>query len=313
MNVEPPSRWIDPNPPDPANPRTTAILAASGVALTILVLSALVVVVFTAGGGESGPTQGEAVLVAANTSVADPFTRSVLVAPVTISDQVRSKSQALLQQVPIRADRGVRLISGRQPELYGATGETFPCDVATLANILDADPLKAEAWGLALGLAPPQLPFYLNTLTPVVLTADTWVTAHTLAGSAVEAKQAVLQSGNAVLIDPLGVPRVHCASGVPLTPPANTDLTQYRLNGEAWTSFSPQHVVAVNYASADGGAAATEFALIDVNSGQQVVRTAGGTIDLGSAALPLPDPAVMNIPPTDINVPEAMYTPVRKP
>ncbi|WP_142386892.1 DUF6777 domain-containing protein [Mycobacterium hubeiense] len=273
------------------------ILAASGVVLTVLVVAALVWVVLSTTARDSDSSGGEAVLVAANDPLGAPFTRSVVVVPVTISDQAASKAAALLRQVPVRATRGVRLVSGRQPELYGATGEAHPCDVATLANDLDADPATARAWGVALGLAPQQIPFYLNTLTPVVVMGDTWLTFHTLEGGAVQPKQAVLQAGNAVLIDPLGVPRAHCASGSPLTPPDDDDLTQYRMTGEEWNGFSVQNVLAIKYAAADTHGAAHEFTLIDVTTGEQLTRKAGGTIDLGSASVLLPDPAVMNIAP----------------
>ncbi|WP_396910880.1 DUF6777 domain-containing protein [Mycolicibacterium sp.] len=296
--TDPHARWVDPNPPDPTNPRTTAILAVSGVALTLVVMATLVWVVLARTDRDgAGPVTGEAVAVAANVPLDRPFTDSVLVAPVSISDQVVSKAATLLQQIPVRVDRGVRPVSGRQPELYGATGETLPCDVATLANYLDADAGAARAWGLALGLTPAQIPFYLNTLTPVVLTADTWVTAHGLADGAARPRQAVLQAGTAVLVDPLGVPRVQCAAGAPLAPPDDDNLAKYRITGTQWQGFALQDVLAVKYGPADSPHAADEFVLLDVTTGQQVNRAVGGVIDLGAASTPLPDPAVMNIAP----------------
>jgi hypothetical protein len=164
-------------------------------------------------------------------------------------------------------------------------------------NDLDADPGIARVWGLALGITPQQIPHYLNTLTAVVLLSDTWVTTHTPADGVPDPKQAVLQAGSAVLIDPLGVPRVRCASGAPLAPPDNDTLAHYRLDGEQWPAFSPQTVVAVKYAATDNPGAAAEFTLTDVDTGQQIVQRAGGVIDLGGTSVPLPDPAVMNIPP----------------
>lgn len=291
------ARWIDPNPPDPMDPRTTVVLTVSGVALTIMVLAALVGVVLISTDRDGSPTGGEAALIAANTAPDHPFTQSVLVAPVVISGQAASKASMLLQQVQIKADRGVRPVSGQQPELYGATGDTFPCDVPTLANHLDADAVTARAWGLALGLSVQQIPYYLNTLTPVVLMGDTWVTAHMLADGSAQPIQVVLQAGTAVLIDPVGVPRVQCVSGAPLTPPSTGNLTQFRMTGEPWTDFAPQHVLAVNYATAGAPRSRGEFTLVDVSTGEQLARKAGGTIELGSTAVPLPDPAVMNVPP----------------
>lgn len=291
-------RWVDPNQPSPINPRAPVILAVSAVALTLAVVATLVAVLtFTSGHDSAQPTAGDITLIKRNASVAAPFTKSILVVPVTISEQAAQKSTALLQQLPVRADRGVRPASGRQPDLYGATGETSPCDAVTLANYLDADATAAQAWGLALGLNPQQIPYYLNTLTAVVLMADTWVTTHELADGVAHSAQAVLEAGTGVLVDPLGVPRVHCVSGAPLTPPANKNLADYRLNGDEWDEFAPQTVLAVNYGAAGGPGPDGDFTLIDVSSGQEVARKTGGTINLGSATVALPDPAVMNVPP----------------
>jgi hypothetical protein len=285
---------VDPNPPDATDTRTPVILAISGVAFTLVVVVALIAVVLFAGSEDTGdPNTPKVVLLAANAPVADPFTRSILVTPVTMSDQATAKASALLRQIPIRADRGVRLVAGRQPELYGVTGDPHPCDVVTLANQLDADTSVAQIWGLSLGLTTDQIPHYLNTLTPVVLMDDTWVSTYELTRGSNAPRQAILQAGTAVLIDPLGVPRVHCVSGGPLTPPANGNLTQYRREGEEWTGFSTQTVLAVAYGGFD---ATGDFAVLDVTTGQQVARTVGGTIDLGGATVPLPDPAVMNVP-----------------
>lgn len=293
----PPTGWVDPNPPEQSDPRTTVILAVSGALLTALVVATLIGVVLFWAGDEPDKAAGEAVLIAANAPTIDTFTRSVLVAPVTVSDQTAAETAELLDQIPLRADRGVRVVSGRQPGLYGATGQTPPCDTVTLANDLDADPGTARAWGLALGITPQQIPHYLNTLTAVVLLSDTWVTTHTPVDGISEPKQAVLQAGNAVLIDPLGVPRVRCASGAPLTPPDSDTLTHYRLEGEPWPAFSPQSVVAIKYAATGDPGVAREFTLTDADTGGQIVREAVGVIDLGGTSVPLPDPAAMNIPP----------------
>lgn len=292
--TDPAGRWVDPNSPDPIDTRTPVILAISGVALTIAVVVVLIAVVLLVGGEDTGdPDAPRIELLTANAPVADPFTRSILVAPVTLSEQASAKAAALLHQIPIRTDRGIRLVAGRQPELYGVTSEPHACDVTTLANQLDAETSVAQTWGLALGLTTQQIPYYLNTLTPVVLLDDTWVSTYALTGGSNAQRQAILQAGTAVLIDPLGVPRVHCVSGGPLTPPANDDLAQYRVEGESWPGFSKQTVLAVAF----GGAESTgEFAVLDVTTGQPASRKAGGTIDLGPATVPLPDPAVMNVP-----------------
>lgn len=294
-----PTRWIDPNPPQQDNSRTTAILAASGVLLTVVVVATLVAVVLNAT-SESATKTKDGILVAANIPTAAPFTRPIVVAPTVIADQVQSDTLALLQQIPVRANRGVRPVSGLQPRLYGATGKTDPCDIVTLANDLDTDPATAQAWGLALGLKPQQLPYYLNTLTPVILMADTWVTIAELVDGDYVSKQAVLQAGNAILIDPIGVPRTHCASGAPLTPPAEDTLAHYDLRGDKWPEFNPLAVVAVQYsAAATSPQESGDFVLVDITSGEPVTRKPGGTIELGGTPAPLPDPAIMNVPPDE--------------
>jgi len=293
---DPDFAWVDPNPSDPIDPRTPVILAVSGVLLIVLVVATLVGVVLSNAGDDADQSVESVMLIAANATATEPFSRSIVVVPVSISDPAIAKVKDLLAQVPIRADRGVRMVSGVLPGLYGAAGQTDPCDVVTLANDLDADPMTAQVWGLALGITPQQVPYYLNTLTGVVLMADTWVTTHSLSGGVAKAKQAVLQAGNAILIDPLGVPRVQCASSAPLTPPDNDTLRNYRVDGDQWAEFTPQSVVAVNY-SVDTGGPATDFTLIDIRTGQQIIRKVGDAIDLGGASLPLPDPAVMNVPP----------------
>ena len=289
-------RWVDPNQQSPINPRTPLILTTAAVVLTLGVIGTLLAVVIFAG-PQASPTKtlGTISLITRNATPQDPFTKSILVAPVSISADTAAKSAALLQQLPVRADRGVRLVSGRQPQLYGTTGQTYPCDAVTLANALDVDVAAAQVWGHALGLTPQQIPFYLNTLTAVVLMADTWVTSHALTDGADHPDQTVLQAGTAVLVDPIGVPRVHCVSGAPLTPPANQSFTDFQVTGDTWDGFSAPSVLAVAYTSSGTSAAPGDFVLVDVSSGEEVSRKAGGTISLGDP-LPLPDPAVMNVP-----------------
>lgn len=294
-----PSGWVDPNPPDPVDCRTAAVLVVSGVLLTALVIVTLIAVVLVSTHLHERTSKPEdLMLLAANTATANPFTRSILVAPVVISDATAAKNAEILRQVPVRADRGVRVASGRLPGLYGATGQTAPCDTATLANDLDQDPTTARTWGLALGITPQQIPHYLNTLTPVIALADTWVTTHQLVDKVAEPHQAVLQRGSAVLVDTLGVPRVQCSSGAPLTPPDFERFGSLRLIGDNWAEFSPDRIVAVNYSGSDPPELPDSFILLDVNSAQQVVRESGNTIYLPGASVPLPDPAVMNVPPS---------------
>jgi hypothetical protein len=305
--VTTPINWTDPNPRDATDPRAKTAVTIAGVALTTLVVAALIFVVVAKhnnmfGGGSPEQT---VVLAPANAPVSNPFTPSVVVSPTRTSVTTAATLAAATQQFPIAADRGVRLASGTQPGLYGATVQGIPCDASAVANHLDAHPEKAGPWAQAMGLPPAQIPYYLNTLTPVVLTADTWVTSHAFSAGQASAFQTVLQAGSAIMIDPVGIPRVHCASGDPLRPPANKNLSVLSdIEGRAWSGYDPQNVVAVAYSSSGSSppqsAPITEFSLVDLGTGEPLVRKAGGTINLGPITGQygqLPDPVSMNIPP----------------
>lgn len=274
----------------------------AGVALTLVVLLAFTGVVVAkhagwfGGGGEPGPA---VVLLPANVAGEDAFMPSVVVAPVEIGDTVTATMSSFTAQLPRAAARGARLVPGTQRELYGGTGEDVVCDVPGIANYLDVHPERSSAWAQAIGIAPQKIPYYLNTLTPVALITDTWITASTFGDGRAASEQAVLQAGNAVLVDQAGVPRVHCATGNPLAPPANIDLAALTVQGKKWPMFNPQNVVAVAY-SVTGGPqpVATEFVLRDVSSGEPITRKAGGGIAIGAdPAGWAPDPVAMNVPP----------------
>lgn len=295
--IDPP-QWVDPNPPEAQQHRTTVILTVTGALLVLLVVSTLVGVVLNrkSNGGEGAGVDIR--LVGANVTPDNPFTPSVLTAPVTISEQAASSFSALLQQIPIRSDRGVRPTSGRTPGLYGTPSNGSACDVVTLANYLDADLGAAGEWASVLGLTPQQIPYYLNTLSPVVLMGDTWVTSY-IRDDVGTPYQAVLQAGNAVLVDRLGVPRVHCASGAPLTPPSGDNFSRYSVTGDGWPRFTQQSVLVIKYAADDHTPEIANLTLIDIGTGQQVEHKPGADIDLGGRSIELPDPAAMNVAPVD--------------
>lgn len=314
MSSAPPG-WTDPNPRDVTDPRAKTTLAIAAIALTTLVIAALVTVVVVKRSGLFGDASPDQTvfLAAANAPTHDPFMPSVAVGA---SDRTSLGTTPAAQQLAYSADRGVRLVAGTQPGLYGAIGQSNSCDAAAVANYLDAHPDTAKAWGKAIGIATAEIPYYLNTLTPVYLTADTWVTSHSYSDGHAAPFQAVLQAGNAVMIDPAGVPRVHCACGNPLVPPANRSLSKLsRVQGKPWPDYNNQNVVAVAYYVASGAftpqidprvlnppqpkPAVGEFSLRDLTTAELVVRKAGGTINLGESghAVPLPDPLAMNRPP----------------
>lgn len=298
--------WTDPNPRNATDPRAKTVLTIAGAALTLVVIAALVGVVLIKRGSLFGdqPAGGTVVLAAANAPVPDPFTPSVVV-------DTRSQSPLIatsIERLPVATDRGVRIASGTQPGLYGGTGQSNACDAAGIANYLDTHADKASAWADALDLSVAQIPYYLNTLTPVILTADTWVTSHSFSDGA-RPYQTVLQAGNAVLIDPVGVPRVHCTCGNPLLPPENRSLTKLsRVEGDPWSGYNPRDVIAIAYRSnGPQDRPVTRFDLVDVATAQPFTRQAGGTIGIGPITAlveDLPDPVQMNQPP-GVGIPSA--------
>ncbi|MGW0475038.1 DUF6777 domain-containing protein [Streptomyces coeruleorubidus] len=92
--------------------------------------------------------------------------------------------------------------------------------------------------------SPPDVPAYLRSLTPVVLSMDTRVTNHGHSDGRATGYQAVLQSGTAVLVDDRGVPRVRCACGNPLAAPV-AQQSAPKMTGDAWPGYKPSNVVAV--------------------------------------------------------------------
>ncbi|MDZ4270551.1 MAG: DUF6777 domain-containing protein, partial [Mycobacterium sp.] len=211
-----------------------------------------------------------------------------------------ARLSAVAAQLPVSTQRGVRIASGTQPGLYGGAPQDNSCDAAALANYLDADAALAAAWAAPLGLSGQASPFYLNSLTPVILLNDTWVTSHSLDDGQATPFQTVLQAGSAVMLDRVGIPRVHCASGAPLLPPADDNLTDYTIDGDAWSGYDPRDVVAVAY-TAPGAppAPATDFGLLDISSAEPFTRPAGGTINIETQpGVTLPDPAAMNVAPS---------------
>jgi hypothetical protein len=292
------------------NPRANVILTLAGIGLTLIVLATLVGVVIVKRGmafqsHDAHPTP--VILSAANAKVPDPFTSPATTPIPPVSQDAVAQIQALVGQLPLAADRGVRLVSGAHPGLYAGAAEARSCDAAQLANELVGRPERARAWAELLDVGPPRIAFYLDSLTPVTLTVDTWVTSHGFRDGRTTTQQSVLQAGSAVLIDPAGVPRVLCGGGNPLQPPIDTNFSTLPPTGQRWPGYDPQSVVAIAYSDAPSSfadpvptAAIDEFKLVDPTSGALVIRKAGGTIELGQSDLDgtsLPDPIGANVAP----------------
>ncbi|MFF4346003.1 DUF6777 domain-containing protein [Streptomyces sp. NPDC001530] len=208
--------------------------------VTACVLSAALLVAGCGGDNQkdqvaSGGSGGELFLQPVAAQGPDPFTESTATTPpVTRMPQPKSTGAA----------PDARSFSGATPGLYGGTQNVGSCDVEKQIGFLTADRSKARAFAQASGISEAAVPGFLRGLTSVVLRADTRVTDHGFRDGRATSFQSVLQAGTAVLVDNRGVPRVRCACGNPLNPPAalrGNPGTQ----GESWSGYRPAEVVVV--------------------------------------------------------------------
>jgi hypothetical protein len=106
--------------------------------------------------------------------------------------------------------------TGDTAGLYAAT--TPPsCTTADFLTQLKADPNKLAGFGGVFGLGATDVPAFVNSLSPVVLRANTSVTDHPFTDGAFVEQPAILAAGTAVLVNSYGEPTVKCFNGNPLT------------------------------------------------------------------------------------------------
>ncbi len=106
--------------------------------------------------------------------------------------------------------------AGDTAGLFAAT--TPPsCNTADYLGQLQADPAKLAAFGGVYGLGAGDVPAFVNSLSPVVLRANTSVTDHPFRDGAFVEQPAILAAGTAVLVNSYGEPTVKCFNGNPLT------------------------------------------------------------------------------------------------
>lgn len=158
---------------------------------------------------------------------------------------------------------------GGLPRLYGGIRNNAECDRAAIASFLVANPDRGTEWARALGIQPLDVPSFVAQLTPVILVSDTSVTTHAFDGGHAVARQAVLQTGAAVLIDPTGVPRARCYTGNPAGFPTPPAYAVY--GGPDWQYFDEDSVVSVQ----PHPERINEFALVDVRTGETMIRPTG--------------------------------------
>jgi hypothetical protein len=175
---------------------------------------------------------------------------------------------------------GGRAADGDRPGLYGGSRDVGTCDLEQLVDFLTdpAHAAEARAWAEVLDVDVDDIGAFVDDLTPVRLRFDTRVTNHGFDGARATPLQSVLQAGTAVLVDDRGVPRVKCACGNPLLPPAGGG--EPANPGGAWTGFDPDRVVAV-----EAGEPVDAFVLVDVDDGVLFERRTGTD---GEADRPLP-------------------------
>ncbi|MFI9245236.1 DUF6777 domain-containing protein [Streptomyces sp. NPDC053086] len=215
----------------------------TGTIVTVCVMSAVLLAAGCAGSGVKQARTGELVFLQAATDRGpEPFTASMATdVPGPASPRGTVPVSAAELAAPLRA---TRTLSGATPGLYHGTPHVAGCDVERHIGYLAADPAKADAFARVAGVTRPALPDYLRGLTPVVLGTDTRVTNHSYRNRRADGYQAVLQAGTAVLVDDRGVPRVRCACGNPLGPPAPT-RGGAGARGTPWAGYRPNKVIVV--------------------------------------------------------------------
>ncbi|KUO15029.1 hypothetical protein AQJ91_43680 [Streptomyces dysideae] len=197
----------------------------------------------------------------------DPFTDSTATAPARLPAPADSPTPG--ERPPAKpADH--RSAKGSDAGLYGGTRGTDSCDVEKQIRLLEGNKATEQAFAEAMGMGVPLLPAYLRSLTSVVLRKDTRVTGYGLVDGKAKSFPAVLQSGTAVLIDDLGVPRVRCAGGNPLTP-AEPLKGAARHTGRAWHGYGPKRAVVVGPAPRP----LTEVFLVDEGKSTWIERPVG--------------------------------------
>lgn len=185
---------------------------------------------------------------------------------------------------------GTGPVTGGTAGVFGGAELGDVCDTGALGASLRGAPGLAAEWAAVQGVGPEQLDEFLGELTPVVLLDDTAVTDHRLEGSEALPRQAVLQRGTPVLVDPRGVPVVRCLSGSPLRPPQPLPAVP-SFRGVAWPGF---RLALVREIDAAPGLVA-EFVLVDIASGEPIRRTPGAAGAPGALAGPIYEPEALAV------------------
>ncbi|MGW1888056.1 DUF6777 domain-containing protein, partial [Streptomyces sp. NPDC001970] len=252
---------------------------------TAVVVALAVILTYTLVGGSKGV--GEVVLQSTLAAGSDPFTPSTATAAeashAATSDTSRGGGNGT----------GTLEVDGSHPGLYGGTQHVASCDVEKQITFLVQNSGKGTAFAAVLGIQRSDIPAYLRSLLPARLTWDTRVTNHGYKNQEATSYQAILQAGTAVLIDDRGVPRVRCACGNPLTPPAEMEGEQ-KFTGEKWSSFKPSAIVEVKPAEKP----MKTVAMFDPERKTWFERASGDPQGRNDREVPAPKGQIPGTPPT---------------
>jgi hypothetical protein len=260
--------------------------------------------VYVASGGGDGA--GVVLMPATATSADDPFDDLDLMPAEQRSASVEGSTEDLAETRELDApvELAAVAVRGTEPLVYAATNDEPACDLAPLEEAAEDDAAgelatwfelvggdrgDARGGGAGGGTGTDRDAVdrdeILEQLTAVRLRHDTRVTAHRLDGGDAEAYPAVLQAGTAVLIDEVGVPRVRCTGGVPLSEPVAADdeldaadavdAGAHAANAdEAWAAFDPRDVVVIERGGEHDG-----FEVADLGGADPFTRPAGSNGD----------------------------------
>ncbi|WLW50483.1 DUF6777 domain-containing protein [Streptomyces sp. YU58] len=263
----------------------------TGTLVTACTLSAALLVAGCGGdedqnSGSPGEPSGELLLQPVAAPGPDPFTESTATSTATPPPVTRT------QQPARPGPPAARSLSGGTPGLYGGVARVGSCDVDRQIDRLTRDRDRARAFARVEGIDRTAVPDYLRGLAPVALRADTRVTNHGYRDGRATAHHAVLQAGTAVLVDNRGVPRVRCACGNPLTPPA-TARGGHATGSRPWVGYRPAQVIVV----APTDRVVTDITILDSADNTWIERRIGHDVR-HDRVLPDPQPAAPTRTPT---------------
>ena len=226
--------------------------------------------------GKDSASASEVSLEALGTAGPNPYTASVAPKPSASLADFAEKGAPAAAAVPELAAAGkskYRTAPGSVAAIYGGTLDESSCDGSQLVSFLEAEPEKASAWASIIEIEPADIPTYVAGLTPANLAVDTRVINFSFASGASVPRHAVLQRGNAVMVDVRGVPRVNCYSGNPMKEPTDLDSKE-AFTGSPWPAFDAGTVVVIRPAAQP----IEEFELVDVETGEVFTRPAGDSV-----------------------------------